>query len=214
MRYDLIMIDVILKSGISNIRPKNIVEIGSRDGHDVKTLSDLYSIKEDDCYIFEAHPDCYNQIKSTYSNYNTYNCAITCETGPITFNAGIIGQEGNIGMSSINKQVQSGFISKEVVVDGWRFDDACNHLKINSIDLCKIDVEGHSLEVLKSFGKMLDVTKIIQVELEHSQIWKDQATYDEVKQFLMDNNMVEVANIRHCWTQSDSLFINKNYINT
>lgn len=213
MRYDLIITELIAKSPLVSFVPKNIVEIGSRDGHDVNALKQIFNVTDNNCYIFEAHPDCYDQIKTTYSNFNVYNCAITNKTGPIKFNAGIIGVEGNVGISSVFDYKLGDFKSKEVEVDGWRFDDVCQHIELDQLDIVKIDVEGHSLEVLEGFGHMLQSTKLIQIELEHTEVWHNQATYDAVKQFFTSNGFIEVAHIRHSWCQSDSLWINDKYIN-
>lgn len=213
MRYDLIMIEVLLKSPIIKYLPKNVVEIGSRDGHDINTIKNIFSIKDENCFIFEAHPDCYQNIKNTYKNFNVFNCAITDKTGVIKFNAGIVGQEGNIGMSSVLEQNSGGFKSKQVEIDGWRFDEICKQLNLKEIDLVKIDVEGHSLNVLESFGDTIKNTKYIQIELEHVQIWKNQKVYENIKDFLLENNFIEIGFMRHCYSQSDSLWANNNCIN-
>jgi FkbM family methyltransferase len=205
------MLEMTLRSMICNTPPSNIIEIGSRDGHDTHTLSKMCNLPENKCYIFEAHPDCFNFIKQTYPKFNVFNCAVTNKTGPVTFNAGIVGVEGNIGMSSLLDKED--FSSNKVQVDGWRFDEICKELKLKTLDLVKIDVEGHTLEVLEGFGSMLSCTKILQLELEHVEIWKTQATYEKVKDFLTTHNFEQVAYSRHSWTQSDSVWINNNFIN-
>jgi FkbM family methyltransferase len=207
------MTEVLTNAGITNFIPKNIFEIGSRDGHDTNFLKQIFNISNSNCYIFEAHPDCYSFIKSTYPQFNVFNCGITNKTGTIKFNAGIVGEEGNIGMSSILKQNNNEFKSKEILVDGWRFDDICKQLNLLEIDIVKIDVEGHSLEVLEGFGTTLNHTKMIQIELEHDELWKNQATYDTVKDFLIKHDFIEIAFMRHSWSQSDSLWLNKKYVN-
>lgn len=206
MRYDLLMIDVAMKQFIK-LPPKNIFEIGSRDGHDMEYMRRLFNLPEQSCYIFEAHPDCYANIGNTYPNFNLFNCAITNKTGVVEFNAGIVGVEDNIGGSSILRDVTGNFRSNTVSVDGWRFDEACHKLGIEEVDLVKIDVEGHTQEVLDGFGNMLDKTKAIQVELEHSECWEGQALYEDIKRYLIDNNFIEVFFIRHAHDQSDSFWI-------
>jgi len=207
------MIQEALKIYSSNFKPKNIVEIGSRDGHDTNTLKNLFSIDPNNCFIFEAHPECYKNIYETYPDFNNFNCAISNETKPIKFNAGIFGVEKNVGVSSILEYSSGDFISNECVIDGWRMDDICKNINLKEIDIAKIDVEGHTLEVLQGFGSMIKNTKSLQLELEHVECWKGQALNDTVESFLKDNGFIQVFFVRHCYEQSDSFWINEQYLN-
>lgn len=211
MRYDLFMIDLALKNN-ANFIPTNFIEIGSRDGHDTNFIKQHFNIPDNKCYIFEAHPDCFLNIKNTYPTFNIFNCAISNKTQPIKFNAGIIGVENNIGCSSILKDTSGGFKSNEILIDGWRFDEICTQLDLIDIDVVKIDVEGHTKEVLLGFGSMLSKTKSLQLELEHIECWENQTLYDDINKFLIDNGFIEIVFIRHSYDQSDSFWINQNYI--
>jgi FkbM family methyltransferase len=210
MRYDLLMIELALKNHV-NFNMSNFVEIGSRDGHDTNTIKTIFNLRESDCYIFEAHPDCYQSIVNTYPSFNTFNCAVSNETKPIEFNAGIVGIEPNIGVSSVLDMTTDGFKSNRITVDGWRFDDICDNIGLSEIDCLKLDVEGYTYEVLESFGLMLGRVKVLQIEMEHYEAWKGQKLYEEIKTFMTDNDFIEVFFIRHSYGQSDALFINKKY---
>lgn len=210
MRYDLMMLEVGLKH-LLKYQPTNFIEIGSRDGHDTNTISNIFSINPSDCYIFEAHPDCYDSIQQQYPQYNTFNCAVSNKTGPINFNAGIIEIEDNVGCSSILKDINETFCSKKILVDGWRFDDICHNINLQIIDLAKIDVEGHTYEVLNGFGQILQYTKIIQLELEHKESWQGQKLYQEVAELLIENFFEQIFYVKHSHDQSDSLWVNKNF---
>lgn len=211
MRYDLMMLTLGVKHLLQH-QPKNFIEIGSRDGHDTHIVSNELSIKPSNCYIFEAHPNCFTDIQKQYSQYNSFNCAISNKTGPITFNAGIVGVEDNIGCSSILDDTNSTFRSKKVTVDGWRFDDVCQHIGLqDTLDLIKIDVEGHTYEVLEGFGDTLQRTKAIQLELEHKESWKDQKLYQDISNFLTQNSFEQVFYVKHSHDQSDSLWVNKTF---
>jgi len=210
MRYDLMMLYSVTKDVLKHT-PTNFFEIGSRDGNDAHEMSHLFNIPYSNCYIFEAHPECYNNISQKYKDMNVYNCAITNQTKQLEFNAGIIGVEDNIGCSSLLQDVNDTFKSEKVLVDGWRFDEIASILKIQSLDLLKIDVEGHTMEVLEGFGDLLNNIKVMQLELEHKECWIGQKTYNEVANFLIDNNFEQVAYIKISHDQSDSLWANKNY---
>lgn len=210
MRYDLIMIELSMKQFV-NFKLNNIIEIGSRDGHDTECIRNIFDLSNEQCYIFEAHPDCYESIKKTYPDFNVFNCAVTNKTGIVKFNAGIFGVEDNIGISSILKDITGKFKSKQISIDGYRFDEICDKINLSDIDLVKIDVEGHAKEVLHGFGKMIDRTKAIQIELEHVECWEGQALYEDIKNFLLTKDFIEVFFIRHAYDQSDSFWINKKY---
>lgn len=212
MRYDLMMMKHVCDD-ILKFTPTNFVEIGSRDGHDTNFIRESYRLHPHNCYIFEAHPDCYESIISTYPNINTHHCAITSHTGPITFHAGVVGVETNVGCSSINRDLSGGFLSREVLVDGWRFEDVCGQLMLTSVDLMKIDVEGHTHEVLEGFGSMLQHVKIIQLELEHKASWENHTLYDDIAQFMANSNFTQAYFVKHSHDQSDSLWVNNLYFN-
>tara|TARA_Y100001963_G_C6791507_1_gene455708 strand:+ start:4863 stop:5528 length:666 start_codon:yes stop_codon:yes gene_type:complete len=211
MRYDFIAIETGIKH-ILNFTPQNFIEIGSRDGHDTKTMQQIFNISPSNCYIFEAHPELFRNIENQYPEFNTYNCALSDKTEPIIFNAADLKNEVNPGASSVLEAIDENFKSNKVEVDGWRMDDISKNLNINNIDLVKIDVEGFSLQVLKGFGDLLNNTKCIQIELEHKECWKKQSNYDEVKSFLNKNNFTEIIHIRMVHDQSDSLWVKNNLI--
>lgn len=211
MRYDFLTIETGLKHILKFI-PQNFIEIGSRDGHDTKTMQQMFGIPSSNCYIFEAHPELFKIIKNQYPEFNTYNCAVSNKTEPLTFNAADLQNEENPGVSSVLDMVDEGFKSNKVGVDGWRIDDISKKLNINNIDLVKIDVEGFSLQVLEGFGELIYNTKCIQIELEHKEVWKKQSTYDEVKSFLISKGFIELVYIRIAHDQSDSLWIQNNLI--
>tara|TARA_R100001163_G_C5068290_1_gene208329 strand:- start:954 stop:1598 length:645 start_codon:yes stop_codon:yes gene_type:complete len=210
-RIDLWAIHIGLKE-VLNFKPQNFIEIGSRDGHDTKTIQEMFNIPPSNCYIFEAHPELSNQIEKRYPEFNVNNCAISNLTQPITFNAADLEMESNPGMSSVLDLVDDGFKSNKVEVDGWRIDDILKQLCIDNVDLVKIDVEGFSLEVLDGFGIMLNKTKCIQIELEHKVVWKKQCSYDDVSNFLIKNGFTQLLFARIAHDQSDSLWVKNELI--
>lgn len=182
MRHDIRQLTDLLKA--YNFAPESFVEIGSRDGHDTYHISQYWRLKPQKCYIIEAHPDCYENITKQYPQFNTFNIAATNKTQPITFNAGIFGQEENVGISSILERTYSPFISRKVEVDGWRMEEVMDSLKIPSFDFMKIDVEGLGLEVLQGFGSKITNTKYIQIEVETQQVWQNQSYYADILEYL------------------------------
>lgn len=208
MRHDIRQLTSLLKE--QNFNPTTFIEIGSRDGHDTNYIASYWNLKPNNCYIIEAHPDCYNNIKLTYPFFIVFNIAASNETKPITFNAGIFGEEENIGISSILDRTLSPFKSRQVEVDGWRLDDLMNQINLDKFDFIKVDVEGFGLQVLEGFGDRIKDIKYIQVELEIKQVWEGQSYYDDVVSYLDSKEFIILDEVVLDSVQKDVIFKNKN----
>jgi FkbM family methyltransferase len=191
-----------------NFNPNNFVEIGSRDGHDTEMIRQYWNLSAQNCYIIEAHPQCYRNITNTYPELQTLNIAASDETKVLSFNAGIFGKEHNVGVSSVLERTRDEFISEKIEVDGWRMEDVMEHFSIDKIDFMKVDVEGFALQVLKGFGDKIKHTQFIQVELETVQVWAGQSYYSEVINYLNEIGFEVVDDIDLDGLQRDVLFKN------
>jgi FkbM family methyltransferase len=207
MRHDIRQLTDTLKDKIA---VSTFAEIGSRDGHDTNYIAHYWKLDPNKCYIIEAHPECYNNIISTYPQYQTLNVAASDETGVVEFNAGVFGKEENVGISSLLDRTVSPFISEKVEIDAWRMDQMMLHLGIDSFDLAKIDVEGFALQVLKGFGDKLDSFKALQIELEIKQVWEGQSYYQDVVDYLGDYGFTILDEVILDEYQKDVLFIKNN----
>lgn len=194
-------------------KPTNFIEIGSRDGHDTEVVRQYWKLPSQNCYIIEAHPQCYRNITNTYPELQTLNVAASDETKVISFNAGIFGKERNVGVSSVLERTCDEFISEKVDVDGWRIEEIMKHFTIDKFDFMKIDVEGFALQVLKGFGDKIKHTQFIQVELETVQVWVGQSYYLEVINYLKEKGFTVVDDIDLGGNvQRDVLFANNTII--
>lgn len=217
IRHDLKQLVPLLHER-TTIVPRTFYEIGSRDGHDARAVTDAWKIEPDHCFIFEAHPELAEKIKLVYPNYNVFNVALGNETKPTNFHAGDLQREGNIGVSSVLQNVSDDFIFNSVEVDMWRFDELSNELNIkdDTLDLFKIDVEGFSYEVLIGFGEKLHHVKALQIELELKQYWKNQKLFGDVQLLMEQHNFVLLDRPYSGDSvesqQLDCLFVQKNLI--
>lgn len=207
MRHDIRQLTLLLKE--RNFTPSNFIEIGSRDGHDTNYISYFWNLPPSKCFIIEAHPGCYQNIIHQYPQYVTFNIAASDKTGVVTFNAGVIGKEGNVGSSSLLPRSNAVFISEPVEIDGWRMEEVMDQIKIDSFDFMKLDVEGFALQVLKGFGDKINNTKAIQVELEVKQIWEGQSYYQDVVTYLDKYGFTILDEVVLDEYQKDILFIKK-----
>ena len=206
-RYDLSFITLGITEH-SDIVPKTLFEIGSRDGHDMAFMRDFFKVNDENCFIFEPNPSACESIIKTYPKFKTYNNAISTKTGvfPFTIN------HDNIGASSLLTVVEPLKNSTVIEVDCIDMKSVMESENIQSIDVCKIDVEGATLDVLKSFGNLLSKVKSIQVECEHKEIWKGQSLYNDVKELLEANGFIQefFCLLRNC--QSDTFWIRKEHL--
>ena len=203
-RFDLKQLTEILN--IFRFSISSFVEIGSRDGHDTHFVSKYWNIPSENCLIIEAHPDCYKSIINTYPQYKCMNIAASNVNGFVNFNAGIIGEEPNVGISSLLDMTLNTIISNRIEIEANRMDSIMNKIEIESFELCKIDVEGFGLQVLQGFGDKIRGFKAIQIELETKQVWEGQSYYNDVVNYLKGFDFEILSQIVLNDIQRDILF--------
>lgn len=194
------------------IEPKSILEIGSLNGSDVIQLKKIFNIDNDKIHIVEAHPELYKRIQNVielrHNGMNVYNYAAASTTGPIEFNAIDLELQQNPGASSILDRSDKRVYNK-TIVDGITIFDLFTNYNIDiDIDLCKIDVEGLTLEVLESFGSKIHNINSFHIECEHRAIWKNQKLYSEVESFLIKHDFLPLS-LKFASYQSDSVWLRK-----
>ena len=210
MRHDIIQLTTLIKG--EGFQPNSFIEIGSRDGHDAAYISQFWDLHPSNCYIIEAHPECFLNIINQYPQFRTLNIAASNITAPVMFNAGVFGREENVGISSLLTRTSTPFISEQVEIDGWRMEEVMDQLQVDGFDFIKIDVEGFGLQVLEGFGEKIKNTKYIQIELETQQVWEGQSYYDDVIIYLTSLGFEILDEINLDGVQKDVLFINKLYV--
>lgn len=167
-----------------NHAPKNVLEIGSRDGDDAHALKEAFNIPNDKVFIAEAHPHCVDYIKSRYPDYNLYGMAVALENGVTKFNAVFTPDLGTLGMSSLLSRTDESFPENWLEVETITGKSLMDKIGEPELDLVKIDVEGYTYEVLKSFGDDLSRINMMHLEVEHYPFWKNQRLYDDVRELL------------------------------
>lgn len=189
------------------IDPKVIFEIGSLHGNDMKRLKDSYPDSE--IHIVEAHPVLAKRIKQKYPTFNVYEFAATDKNGEVIFN-GVNDEIKNQGISSLHERKNVNYT--KYTVEGKRMDTFLEEANVHEIDIIKIDVEGHSLEVLQGFGEKIQNIKCIHIENEHLPIWDNQKVYADVEKYLVSKGFI-LMSIKAAWPQTDSVWIHKKCYN-
>lgn len=188
----------------TRIRPQNVFEIGANNGDDAEYLRKCFDIDPSNVFCFEPNPTTFASLEERHNGFNNFNIAISDKNGKQTFNC----SRTEPASSSLKKKVtlpNTDFV--EVEVNTMRMEDFIDHYSIGEIDLCKIDVEGFTLEVLKGFGKRLSIMKSVQVENERGLVFNDQKdTFKDTCIFLATNGF-NLLNFVDWGCQCDSLWI-------
>lgn len=200
----------------TNILPKTILEIGSRDGNDAETLRSIFKIEPKNVWVVEPNPIQQNKIIDKYPDINLITSPIFNEEKMITFYGVNVSDQTLNGVSSVLNRVDDFY--EKTNTDKIEMKTMLGSVlleKINTgIDLCKIDVEGASYEVLESFGDKIHNIKSIHIECEHRVVWKDQKLYEDVSEFLNKNDFTQIY-FSYCGNdtlQSDSIWVQKNLL--
>jgi FkbM family methyltransferase len=199
----------------TNIKVKKILEIGSRDGNDANFLKKLFNLNDEDVWVVEPNPIKIKEIKEKYPKINLVEFAISNTEGEHTFNQ-VVGDDISAGTSSLIDRADDWYEktkTNKIIVNTIRGEKLLEIIK-EEIDVCKIDVEGFTYEVLESFDKKLSNIKSLHVECEHKEVWKTQKLYEEIKDFLNKKNFVEVyfSFTSEHKLQSDSIWVYKDYL--
>lgn len=150
-------------------------EVGSRDGKDgVELASRIYSGDETWFWsrarvvALEPNPDQAKVIEREFPEIDLRQVAASNQRGEAPFMV-YAGDEGAVGSSSLNLRWKEDDLPGHVITVEI---DRLDHLIGNDeeIDIMKIDVEGHSLEVLEGLGDKLKRVKVLHVETEK---WTD-----------------------------------------
>ena len=194
----------------STLTVRNVVEIGANYGQDAERLRYLFDLKQQDIYIFEAHPEIAEIAKKLFG-FNTYQKAVFDEVKDVCLHAVHINDK-NTGISTImKKHAMKDTLLNQYNIQSIRMDRWMEQEKINYIDFCKIDVEDATYNVLAGFGDRIADVNAIQLESEHENIYENGKLWPEIELF-MEKNEFEMALFTRHASQSDSLWIKKKYL--
>ncbi|MBU2855950.1 FkbM family methyltransferase [Acidithiobacillus ferrooxidans] len=117
---------------------------------------------------------------NNFANVKTYNIALSSTTGTASI---WIPKHNNLGMSSLHPNSTS--LDEETIM-AITLDRWVKQEKINTVDIIKIDVEGHELEVLK--GALDTITKlrpIIALELSREHLGRAGTSPEDIAELLI-----------------------------
>jgi FkbM family methyltransferase len=100
--------------------------------------------------------------------------------------------------------------NKKIEVETMRLDNYVKLKQINFIDFAHIDVQGAELMVLEGAGDFLKKIKLIWMEVEAVELYKNQPLKTDVELFMKKNNFVNILNTVNS-VAGDQLYANMNY---
>jgi FkbM family methyltransferase len=201
---------------------KEIWEIGSRDGRDAQSMSEIFpqaTIKS-----FEPNPDTFRMVEEvsqkSYGKIAALNLALSDSDGEITFNkidttsTITTWADGNPGASSMfiaNEEYDiEKYIQIPVTVKSNRAKTLIENQGLHTPNLIWMDVQGAEGLVIKGFGEHIVNVDFIYVELSLKPLYIGQALASEIVK-LLSENFYWYSNLTHGIWQFDALFINKKY---
>ncbi|MHB8209401.1 FkbM family methyltransferase [Mucilaginibacter sp.] len=200
------------------INPKLGVDIGGNVGEYSFYLRKNFPDME--IHIFEPSEVNQNKLKTRFkTDTNIYinNQALSDSKGA----AELFSNESGSGLGSLTKRKLDHFnidFNVHETIEMMRFEDYWESVLLSqNIDLAKMDVEGHELDVLKGFGKAIYKTKLIQFEFGGCNI--DTRTYFQDFWYFFKEYSFKIyritpygVNLIPAYSEADEVFLTTNYL--
>ena len=196
----------VLNENLDISKIKLIYDVGCLNGADSFLLSELFDAK---VIGFEGLP----------SNYKKF--LLGKDTEKVSFENFIIRDYDGLthfyekeknGIHSVFEQNLSKTKERLVELKCKRMDTYITEKSLDIPDLVKIDVEGATLEALKSFGGILEDIKILQIETEEVEYFTGQTLEPKVMEYLYSKGFFPIfkstaINVK----QNDYIMLNKKH---
>lgn len=209
--------------------PLIIFDIGACEAEDSIRYSDLFP--KSVIYAFEPRIDNCEKAKELIKQYNKSNIvfeniALSNKNGiadfylsegePLDLKNNEFWNYGNKSSSllppseELKKHIAWLSFKEKMEVKTQRLDDYVKEKNVSAIDFIHIDVQGAELMVLEGAGDFLSKIKIIWMEVEAVQLYKDQPLKNDIEKFTKSNQFINILDTVNK-VSGDQLYVNKNY---
>lgn len=197
---------------------KIIIDIGTRDGHDLAYLSNkLGKDKVNRLIAIDANPTAAEKTNENYGFMEVYCVAISDFNGTDTFMKITHERDDYEGCSTLyssriaEQEDLKGHI-EEIGVFVLTMDAFLQGLNLTDgiIDVVKVDTEGYTWQVLQGFKDNLRNVKLLHLETEKHPTHDKHRNNFDVQKFMMENGFY-LADVSYewGWEIEDQIWINK-----
>jgi FkbM family methyltransferase len=186
-----------------------IVDVGSRDGDDAKWILKRLPVQEDVQVIcVEARKNAAEAIQKKYPNFLVFATAVSDFVGNSEFVE--MTEKEFAGSSSLVLERQNAYPAESRIIDVpvTRLDII---LPSGTIDILKIDVEGHSIPVISGMGERMQDVLVAHIETEtpDRKAWGEPSNNLEVIKIMQDLGffLVDVS-YQWGWSIQDQTWVN------
>lgn len=187
-----------------------IVDVGSRDGDDAKWIKDKLSSKKKNPEVIciEARKDAAKLIKDSYTDFLVFDTAVSDFVGESKFVE--MKDDEFAGSSSLMLEREHSYPTESsiITVPVTRLDLI---LPPGTIDILKIDVEGHSIPAIRGMGKRMKDVLVAHIETEtpERKAWGEPSNNLKVAKIMQDLgfSLVDVS-YQWGWSIQDQTWIN------
>ena len=186
-----------------------IIDVGSRDGDDAKWILKRLPVQEDVQVIcVEARKNAAEAIQKKYPNFLVFATAVSDFVGNSEFVE--MTEEEFAGSSSLVLERQNAYPAESMIIDVpvTRLDII---LPSGTIDILKIDVEGHSIPVISGMGERMQDVLVAHIETEtpDREAWGEPSNNLEVIKIMQDLGffLVDVS-YQWGWSIQDQTWVN------
>jgi FkbM family methyltransferase len=197
-----------------------IFEVGARYGDETINLSNIFHNSK--IYSFECNPNTIDKCKSLLENKKNIKF-MPCGLGDKNINLPFYSYtQNNDGASSLFKRID--FDTTQEIkcnINVKKTIDIMKDNEITKIDLLCMDVQGYELNILKGSEEYLKNIKYVIMEEPKSIInelylpknvhskYIDAPTSQEIKDFMNENNFIEIERIEENKIEDNVMYKNK-----
>ncbi len=192
-------------------KPLKIIDVGSNKGQSIDFFLSIDPGAK--IYGFEPNEKLFRRLKNKYGNYSNIelqNCGLSDKTGKLVFHENILDEtstfeELNQASGFLKKKAKIlGVQTKEIIASSYEVEvvsltDFIEKKEIETIDILKIDVEGHEYKVLCGLFAKKDVKRNIRyIQLEHhNDDMYLNSNAEKINGLLNQNSFFEIARFKH-----------------